>query len=91
MNYDLDATPSEKQGRILWRIRDGDRIVTRPGGRGYAWERGGRPPPKDAVARLLDNQWIISPCRDGPLFGQQRDGCLTNRGEFALLRYQSQK
>jgi hypothetical protein len=41
-DYELDATPSEQQAQVLWRIYDGDRIVADTRGATYAWERGGK-------------------------------------------------
>jgi hypothetical protein len=85
--YDLDLTPNLAQAKVLRRIADGDRLVLDRDGRRFAWERGGPRPPAKLVDRLLDNQWVLPPCADGPLFGDDRDGRLTVRGEHALVRY----
>jgi hypothetical protein len=81
--------PSDQQAKVRWRIYGGDRIVIDTRGVAFAWERGGKKPRPYLVDSLLNNQWILPPCPDGPLFGDQHDGRLTTRGEHALLRYRN--
>jgi hypothetical protein len=88
-DYELDAMLSEQQARVLWQIHDGDRIVVDTRGATFAWERGGTKPRQYLVQALIDNQWIVSPCSLGPLFGEQHDGRLTVRGLHALSRYRN--
>ena len=91
LTYELDAMPTRQQAALLWRIKDGDRIVTAPNGKGFAWERGPGRPHRATVNSCIDNCSITHPCPDGPCFGEQYQGRLTVRGQHALLRYQSDR
>jgi hypothetical protein len=86
-DYELDTMPTDQQATALRRIYDGDRIVIDIRGATFTWERGGPKPRRYLIESLLNSQWVMPPCPDGPLFGEQRDGRLTVRGEYALLRY----
>jgi hypothetical protein len=75
-NHELDAMPSDQQAKALWRIYDGDRIILDTRGATFTWKRGGAKPRRYLIESLLDNQWVLPPRPDGPLFGQQGDGRL---------------
>jgi hypothetical protein len=79
--------PTSTEAAILEQIHAGDRLVRSTSGKAFVWERGAARPHQGHAFRCLANQWVLSPCPDGPLFGDQHDGRLTTRGQFALARY----
>jgi hypothetical protein len=87
--YQLDITLTHAEAEILQQIQAGDRLVRSTSGKAFVWERGAARPHQGHVFRCLANQWVLPPCPDGPLFGDQHDGRLTVRGEHALIRYRN--
>jgi hypothetical protein len=85
--YELDIMPTCAEAEILQQIHAGDRLVRSTSGKAFVWERGAARLYQGHVFRCLANQWVLPPCPDGPLFGDQHDGRLTVRGEHALIRY----
>jgi hypothetical protein len=83
----MDVTPSACEAAALRRLSEGDRFVVDTHGVGLAWERGGPKPPPYLSLALVNKHWAARPCQNGPLFGRPEDGTITERGVWALRRY----